>query len=199
MRLVRRLRGSSLLVRFAVLSLVLTLGVGVLLAHVLTSTIEDRAREQAEWTVVGTVRLGLQPHLTPTDLAHGFEPERLASVDRTIAEAADNPDRGGVLGDLDPVALKIYGADGLIVWADDPSLIGQRSTSDDLAAALRGEVVSEFAHDHADGADSDAGDRQVLEVYVPLRYEGWPDPSGPWSSTCPTRRWPRPSARTCAR
>ena len=59
MRLVRRLRESSLLMRFGLLGLLLTVGVGFVLAHVLSTAIEHRAQQQAEWTVIGTVRLGL--------------------------------------------------------------------------------------------------------------------------------------------
>src|SRR3712207_2419356 len=100
MPLLRRPRGSSLLVRFGVLGLVLTLGVGLVLAHVLSTAIENRAREQAEWTVIGTVRLGLQPQLTPGELADGFDRDRLSTVERAIDEAADNLRDGDELDDL---------------------------------------------------------------------------------------------------
>jgi len=178
MDLVRRLRGSSLLVRFAVLGLLLTVGVGLVLAHVLTSAIENRAQEQAEWTVIGTVRLGLQPQLTPGDLLNGFDASRLAAIDLAIDQAADNLRDGENLGDLDPVALKIFNQDRTIVWADDPSLIGKPSRSDELGDALAGEVVSGFAHSHDDSAASEDGDTRMLEVYVPIQYEGWSAPSG---------------------
>ncbi len=126
--------------RFGALSLLLTVGVGILLAHVLITAIENRAQEQAEWTVIGTVRLGLQPQLTPADLANGFDPGRLAEVEKAIAQAADNLRDGSNLGDLDPVALKIFNRDRTIVWADDPALIGRESTSHELGEALDGEV-----------------------------------------------------------
>jgi diguanylate cyclase (GGDEF)-like protein len=178
MRLVRRLREGSLLVRFGVLSLLLTVVVGLVLAHVLSSAIERRAQEQAEWTVIGTVRLGLQPQLTPADLANGFDTSRLAEVDLSIERAADSLRDGDNLGALDPVALKIYNQDRTIVWADDASLIGQASRSHELAEALQGDVVSGFAHSHDDSADSESGETRMLEVYVPIRYEGWSAPSG---------------------
>jgi diguanylate cyclase (GGDEF)-like protein len=178
MGVVRRLRESSLLVRFGVLSLLLTVVVGLVLAHVLSSAIERRAREQAEWTVIGTVRLGLQPQLTPADLDRGFDPDRFAKVERALDEAADNLRDRENLDDLDPVALKIFNRDRTIVWADDPALIGKRSTSHELAAALDGDVVSGFAGSTDDRIDSEYGDRRMLEVYVPIRYEGWSSPSG---------------------
>jgi diguanylate cyclase (GGDEF)-like protein len=178
MRLFRRLRGSSLLVRFGVLGLLLTVGVGLVLASVLSATIEDRAQEQAEGTVIGTVRLGLQPQITPADLVNGFDASRLAVVDRAIDQAADNLLDGEDLDDLDPVALKIFNRDGTIVWADDETLIGQRSSSPELREALAGDVVSGFTHTHDDSRASDDGDKRMLEVYVPIQYQGWSAPSG---------------------
>src|SRR3954463_3440037 len=88
MRFLRRLRDTSLLTRFGVISLVLTVAVGVLLSSVLSRSIAERAREQAEWTVIVTVRLGLQPELTPADLVRGFDPGRLAGVEKAVHSAA---------------------------------------------------------------------------------------------------------------
>jgi diguanylate cyclase (GGDEF)-like protein len=178
MRLFRRLRGSSLLVRFGVLGLLLTVGVGLVLASVLSTAIEKRAQEQAEWTVVGTVRLGLQPQLTPADLADGFDRARFADVDRAVDRAADNLRDGEDLGDRDPVAVKIFNRERTVVWATDESLVGTVSTSEELADALDGEVVSEFAHSEDDSSASESGDTRLLEVYVPIRYDGWSAPSG---------------------
>ena len=48
MTFLRRLGGTSLLARFGVVSLMLTVAVGVVLASVLSTSIEDRARQQAE-------------------------------------------------------------------------------------------------------------------------------------------------------
>jgi diguanylate cyclase (GGDEF)-like protein len=178
MRLFRRLRGSSLLVRFGVLGLLLTVGVGLVLASVLSTAIENRAQEQAEWSVVGTVRLGLQPQLTPADLADGFDRARFADVDRAVDRAADNLRDGEDLGDSDPVAVKIFNRERTIVWASDESLVGTVSTSEELAEALDGDVVSEFAHSEDDSSASESGDTRLLEVYVPIRYDGWSAPSG---------------------
>ena len=60
----RRLRGTSLLTRFATLSLLMTIAVGVVLSGLLV--IEDRARQQAEDAALMAVRLGLQPQFSRT-------------------------------------------------------------------------------------------------------------------------------------
>src|SRR6187397_2069229 len=117
MRLLRRVRGTSLLTRFGLVSLVLTVAVGVVLSTVLSNAIAERAREQAEWTAIVTVRIGLQPQLTPADLAHGFDGRRLAAVDEAV-DAAKNGVGGGELDDLDPVELNIFNRDRTIVYSD---------------------------------------------------------------------------------
>ena len=60
----------------------------VALASVLSTSIEDRARQQAEDAALMAVRLGLQPQLTPEDLAAGFDAHRLASVEQAVDERA---------------------------------------------------------------------------------------------------------------
>jgi diguanylate cyclase (GGDEF)-like protein len=179
MSLLRRLRGTSLLTRFGVVSLLLTVGLGAVLSSVLSNSIAERAREQAEWTVTVTVRLGLQPQLTPRDLAEGFAPERLARVEEAVDEAADHMQGGRSLDDLDPVELKIFNRDRTIVFhSENPDLVGETSESAELTKALLGHVVSGFAHSAADDEGSESGERQLLEVYVPLQYDGSDGPDG---------------------
>jgi diguanylate cyclase (GGDEF)-like protein len=153
--------------------------VGLVLSSVLSTAISERAREQAEWTVIVTVRLGLQPQLTPEDLANGFDAERLAGVERAIEAAAGQLQAGGrQLDDLDPVELTIYNRDRTIVYSEEHKSIGTTSTSHELDAVLNGEVVSGFSSSAGDGAGSENGTRQLLEVYVPIQYEGSDSPDG---------------------
>jgi diguanylate cyclase (GGDEF)-like protein len=180
MRLLRRLGGTSLLARFAAISLVLTVAVGVALASVLNDTIAERAREQAEATALVSVRLGLQPMITPEDLERGFDPDRLARVETAIDNAAEKmADGTGSLDHLDPVELKIFNrAHEIVYHSEDRSLIGTTSGSGALRAALHGHVVSGFAHETSDDADSGQGERRLLEVYVPMQYDGMAEPAG---------------------
>ncbi|WP_116450797.1 putative bifunctional diguanylate cyclase/phosphodiesterase [Blastococcus litoris] len=179
MRLLRRLRAASLLMRFGVISLVLTVAVGALLSSVLSDAIAERARQQAEWTAIVTVRLGLQPQLTPEDFAQGFDPERLARVERAVAAAGENLQaEGRQLDDLDPVELNIFNRDRTVVYSNEHEHIGSTSTSDELDEVLAGEVVSGFSHSADDSAGSEDGERVMLEVYVPVRYEGSATPDG---------------------
>src|SRR3954465_7227662 len=175
----RRLRGASMLVRFGAISLLLTLAVGVVLASVLSTAITERARQQAEWTVIVTVRLGLMPQLTPQDLADGFDAERLAAVERAVSSAGEKLQAQGTTpDDLDPVELNIFNRDRTIVYSGDHEKIGTTSTSEELDDALAGTVVSGFSHSAADDASSETGARELLEVYVPVQYEGSATPDG---------------------
>ncbi|HET6394088.1 MAG TPA: EAL domain-containing protein [Blastococcus sp.] len=179
MSLLRRLRTTSLLTRFGVVSLVLTIAVGAVLSSLLGDAIAERARQQAEWTAIVTVRLGLQPQLTPEDLAEGFDAERLARVEQAIAAAGEKLQaEGQQLDDLDPVELNIFNRDRTVVYSNEREHIGETSTSDELDEVLAGEVVSGFSHSADDTAGSEDGERVMLEVYVPVQYEGSATPDG---------------------
>ena len=77
MRVVRRLRGVSLLARFGVISLLLTVVVGLVLSSVLSRAIEDRARQQASFLVDQAVE-----HLSD----HGAEADLLRAIARFAIE-----------------------------------------------------------------------------------------------------------------
>jgi len=179
MGLLRRLRGASMLTRFGAISLLLTLAVGVVLASALSNSITERARQQAESTVIVAVRLGLMPQLTPDDFADGFDAERLAGVERAIRAAASQVRAGGGrLSDLDPVELNIFNRDRTVVYSGDHDRIGATSTSDELGEALAGNVVSGFSHTADESEGSENGSRQLFEVYVPVQYDGSASPDG---------------------
>ena len=83
------------------------------------------------------------------------------------------------LAAFDPIELKVFGADRTILYhSEHPELVGETSQSGELGAALDGYVVSGFAHSADDSAGSEDGDRQLLEVYVPLQYAGADHPDG---------------------
>jgi diguanylate cyclase (GGDEF)-like protein len=180
MRLLRLLRGTSLLTRFAAISLLVTIAVGVGLASLLSTVIEDRARQQAEDAALMAVRLGLQPQFSRDDLTDGFPASRLLHVEEVVDDAADQFGTDGqALAAFDPIELKVYSSDRTILYhSESPDLVGETSHSGELGAALDGYVVSGFAHSADDAAGSEDGDRQLLEVYVPLQYEGAEEPAG---------------------
>ncbi|WP_051515846.1 putative bifunctional diguanylate cyclase/phosphodiesterase [Candidatus Blastococcus massiliensis] len=180
MEFLRRLRATSLLTRFACLSLLLTVAVGVVLSSVLGGLIEDRARQQAEDAALMAVRLGLQPQFTREDLVGGFDAARLADVEDAVEDASEEfGKKGTALAAFDPIELKVFGADRTILYhSERPELVGETSSSGELGSALAGYVVSGFASSADDSAESENGERQLLEVYVPLQYDGVDQPDG---------------------
>ncbi|MFP5371901.1 MAG: hypothetical protein ACLGI3_14295, partial [Actinomycetes bacterium] len=159
------MRDSSLLARFAAASLVLTVAVGVVLSWVLSDLVTDRARQKAESAVVLAVRLGLQPQVSPEDFTDGFDPARLEHVEEAIHSEAGT--EVGSLDDLDPVTIKMFNRDGLLVYSDQRQLVGKRVDSSDLRAALAGRVVSKFTSPRLEEEGSGGRDTRLLEVYVP--------------------------------
>src|SRR4051794_31061727 len=157
MGLPRRLRNTSLLARFGAISLLLTIAVGVVLASVLSTALQDRARQQAEDSALMAVRLGLQPQFTRADLAGGFDAERLATVEEVLDDAADQFGTAGhKLAAFDPIELKIYNAEKTVLYhSQGPGLVGQKSRSGELSSALKGYVISGFAHSTDDDASSE--------------------------------------------
>ena len=177
MRLLRRPSATSLLTRFGFVSLLVTVVVGAVLSSVLSNAIAERARQQAESTVAVTVRLGIQPQLSLQELVNGFDADQLARVERSVDAAAADLQAGRPTED--PVELKIFNRERTVVYhSDDRDVIGTTSQSEELVEALTGTVVSGFAHSADDSAGSEAGDRQLLEVYVPIQYEGSTSPDG---------------------
>ena len=172
---IRRLRGTSLLTRFGVMSLVLTIIAGVALSVVLDHVISQRARDQAEWAAAVTVRTGLQPQLTATDFSAGFDPDRLRHVEAVLVDARDAMSRS--LDDLIPVTIKMFDRDGFLIYSDQRNLIGRRSDSTDFREAMAGAVVSKFTSPRQE-EEADGRDTRLLEVYVPVEYASSPGPVG---------------------
>ena len=166
----------SLLTRFAVVSAVLTSAVGLVLSTMLSDMVDERARVQAESAVVVAVRLGLQPQLTPADFTDGFDPARLAHVDAALLMGPRH--EGGRLDRLDPVRIKIFARTGEIIYSDQADLIGRQVDSPDLRRALAGDVLSEFTTLAVEEEGRGAAPERLLEVYVPVRFEGAASPAG---------------------
>ncbi len=74
----------------------------------------------------------------------------------------------------DIVAVKIFNAQGLMLYATDPSQIGSdRSRSEGFLSALRGKVATELIHrDSISGFDGEMHDRDLVASYVPIRNDG---------------------------
>ena len=148
----------SLLGKFSLLSLVLIVALGAVLATKLEWQIERRALENAEELARVTAQVGVARHLVSRDFGKPLSQVRLSQLDAELRHTG-----------LEAVGLervKIFNARGILVYSDDRRLIGRDEfRSESVREALAGNVVSNIEH----GADNRGRDRELLEVYTPLQ------------------------------
>lgn len=154
----------TLLTRFGIASAVLLAIVGFAVAQVLADMIEDRAQDRAEQTGVLAVMLGIGPSLQPDDFTGVVTGVKRETLDRAMDEASSYPQEYGAL------RLKVFNADGTVIYSDLKEIVGKTYFSEDLKSALAGNVVSKKTQleDVDERPDNDFG--TALEVYVPLNY-----------------------------
>jgi signal transduction histidine kinase/CheY-like chemotaxis protein len=104
----------------------------------------------------------LRDELRPSDLAAPAAGARLAQLDVLF--------RTRVLID-GGLRAKLYRPDGLVVYANDHTLIGTHSDDpDETQEVLQGETIRDIAYLNHEGGDGK--NVKALEVYVPLRLHG---------------------------
>jgi diguanylate cyclase (GGDEF)-like protein len=166
----KRILNLSLLGKFAVMSIVPILLLGVLLAQTLKSRIREQVLDNSKHAAELIARLGIQPLLRPSDLGRGLEPNRFRILDNTL--------RAALLGD-EVARIKIWNRDSTVIYSDDSEIVGRTfSASGGLKSAFQGEVSG---HVSDAGEAEEAGERglgQLLEVYVPLQFGDYQRPAG---------------------
>jgi diguanylate cyclase (GGDEF)-like protein len=168
-------RRFSLLQRFAVVSLVLLVVLGVLMAQLLAAMVAKRALQSATDAAVLMTAVAIQPLLTQDELVNGLPAEKVAALDRAVS---------GSRGTTEIARIKIWHSDGDVLYVADPhtSAPVNPSTvpSHELAEALEGEIEAEIisTSEEPDTAALLARYGTLLEVYVPILYGDDPRPAG---------------------
>ncbi|MEP9387838.1 sensor histidine kinase [Mesorhizobium sp. KR9-304] len=92
-----------------------------------------------------------------------------AELSDSVARALDETLSQGALGER-LVSFKLWGRDGIILYAKDKSLIGKKfAPSDDLTTAWTGKVVAQFNQlDDLESASERARGQPLLEIYNPV-------------------------------
>ena len=148
----------SLLGQFSLLSLVLIVALGLVLATVLEDQIERRALANAEQLARVTAQVGVAPRLVARDLTRPMSHLRLAQIDTELQQTG--------LDDVGLQRVKIFNSSGDLVYSDERKLIGENElSSNKLREALGGGLVSEVQR----GSEENGAGRQLLEVYTPLQ------------------------------
>lgn len=163
----RRTKRLSLLSRFAIISFVLLLAVGFVLARWLGDVQRERVLADGRNNASIVAEAAAQPLLDPIDLERDFQPlpeDKRKDLDDTIGQAISSD---GV------VRLKIWNAQHWIVWSDNSRLIGRWFAGDPaLARALEGETNSLITDlSRPEEMEERIIDRQLLAVYVPIRKD----------------------------
>ena len=147
------------MVKFALASLAAVVLLGVVGSAVLRSqTREEAIREAKDLTRLAGRGIA-EPALTPG--IYDRDPRALAKVSRAVGRTMRDP----------VVRVKIWTADGRILWSDEQRLIGRRfPLSDEETAALRaGRTNAEVSDLSAPENVFERNYEKLLEVYLPIR------------------------------
>jgi HD-GYP domain-containing protein (c-di-GMP phosphodiesterase class II) len=153
--------GMSLLTRFTLISLLVTLLIAAGLAWRLELELErDALSGVAQHTADQATNI-LSEKLTANDLTAALPPQRYQEVDSLIHDT---------LLSANIVRIKIWNRDGLLVYSDSKDILGQTFPIElDLQEALQGEIATDISTLRA---AENVGERgkydELFEIYVPL-------------------------------
>jgi signal transduction histidine kinase len=161
-----RLRGTSIVWRFAITSLIVfgLIGVGIaaLRAGDLRASSEEAAQVRAE-LIAGSV---IAPLLAPEDIAAPIRGARYQELERAIHEFA--------IQDAGVERVKIWRHDGMVLFSNDPEQVGLApELEEDLREAFEGHVESEISDLSKPENESERRlADQLFETYVPVNLSG---------------------------
>jgi signal transduction histidine kinase len=165
-----RLGALGTLVRFGLLALVPVVALGAVLAAELNADVQARYLDSERTSATLITQVGIQPLLTAQELTAGLTADEVAAVDDRLQGAAVSDE---------VTRLKVWNRAGTIVYSDNHSLIGRTFRIDeDLEEALGGHSSASVTdgHDEENSGDDLAG--PLIQVYVPLVFQGSSTPSG---------------------
>src|SRR5215210_3169595 len=126
-----RVRRLSLLSRFSILSLLVIAAIGVGVGAMLHQRIERRGLIDAMRAAEVLTAVGLQPHLRPELLGSPLTLEQIDGFDARLQQSS--------FDELGITRVKLFNADGRIVYSDERSIIGEmHPDSPGVQAALSG-------------------------------------------------------------
>lgn len=104
-------------------------------------------------------------------LSHAFHQE--SGIDRGMVTPQFRQDIQGVQTDFRLVKIKLFSADGSVIYATDPA---DEATRNEHAyfheQVARGQVYSKIVHKEANTAEEQVATSDVVEIYQPIMHEG---------------------------
>jgi len=154
-----------LVLRFAIYSAIALLlaGAGILwfAQHAAVARSEREVLERAQ-----TTSMLLADRFQRSDFEGPVNASRRAELDHMFSHVI-----GGEV-----VRVKLWSEDGTITYSNDPTLIGDHDSSEDLASVLAGDAKSEVGRLNDEGG---AGENfRALSAYAPVRTDGASEPVG---------------------
>ena len=165
-----RLLTENLVVRFSVVSLVITASIGLVISAVLSDMIRSSAISDLVNEAVGATEGRLLNALTPEDLDLPMTGARYNDFDEFVQSS---------IVSARTARVKIWAKDGTIIYSNDPAAVGERfPTKENLLKALRGEEAVEIkvAKDPENERERYLG--TLMEVYTPIVFPGTSEPRG---------------------
>ena len=160
-RLLDRWRGLSLTAQFLTFAALIMCGAMAVLGQWLSAQIEaGQIRSRAE--SAGLYMHGfLAPHVRQLDDSPEISAENHLALDRLLinSELSDRVE-----------GVRIWRADGTVIYSTEKSLIGKRMLTPDVARAFRGDIVAQLERE-ADDEDGIARSYPLLEVYAPIYHD----------------------------
>jgi len=165
-----RLSGLRSLARFGLLALVPVVALGAILAHELNVDLQQRYLDTARTSATLITQVGIQPLLNAQQVTNGFSAADITTMDEKLQGAA-------LSQEVDLV--KVWNRNGTIVYSDNHAIIGKSFPIDeDLGQALAGQANANIT----DGRDAENVEDHLtgplIQVYVPLVFNGSSSPSG---------------------
>lgn len=148
--------------KFALWSLVLMAAFALVLGWLVTSRIEQIYINGAVRTAQAIASAGIAGEFVGVDSKSGLSRAERESFDTIVSEN---------LSHADIFAVKLWNADGVLLYSSDSSdQIGRSFSGDfEVSAALGGETVTEVVRDADDeNANQFAHEGQFVEVYAPI-------------------------------
>jgi hypothetical protein len=152
------------------LALVPVVALGVVLAHVLNSDIQQRYLDTSKSSATLIAQVGIQPLLNEQQVTNGLSSSEIAQVNDKLQGAA-------LSNEVD--RIKVWNRAGTIVYSDNPALIGKTlPIDDDLGSALAGTSSASLTTGQSPENAGDTLTGPLIQVYVPLVFFGASSPAG---------------------
>jgi signal transduction histidine kinase len=143
---------------------------GFVIGRELNLDVQQRYLDSARTSAALIAQAGIQPLLSAQILRSGLSEPEIAAIDQRLQGAAvSNEVR----------RLKIWNRNGTVLYSDNHALINRTfEIEEDLAEALEGHSSADITDGHSPENVGDDLEGPLIEVYVPLTFEGDSEPSG---------------------